>query len=127
MFFINLIYWLWIFIIPSGILCFIGYWIYAKDSSNIALSIILSIIGILSGIFFAEKVRKKHGLSNFFSRISATPDINDSNILDKESEEEKRNLLNLINQSLLSGRTTKVFATTSGGRKYNQLNIAIFL
>ena len=81
MFLINTIYWLWLFIVPSGIFSFIGYWIYLKDSSNIAYSIILSVTGITLGIYLAERVRKKYGLSNFFGRISESPDIKDRNTL----------------------------------------------
>lgn len=85
-FFINTIYWLGIFIVPRGILSFFGVWIYLKNESNLSYSIILIVVGILLGIFLAEKIRKKYGLSNFFGRLSATPDIDGGNILDKKEE-----------------------------------------
>lgn len=76
-FFINTIYWLWIFIVPSGVLSFLGFWLYQKESKNLTLSILLSIAGIILGIYFAEKVRRKYGLSNFFSGIMSSNDISD--------------------------------------------------
>ncbi len=75
MFLVNAVYWLWIFIIPAALCSFLAYWMYAKDPGNAILSVFLVISGILSGIFLAEKVRKKYGLSDFFAEASATPDI----------------------------------------------------
>lgn len=87
MFFINAIYWLGIFIVPTGIMSFLGIWIYIKNESNLLYSIILIIVGLVLGIFLAEKIRRKYGLDNFFGRLSATPDIDGGNILDKEVKE----------------------------------------
>ena len=84
MFFINTIYWLWLVIIPTGIMSFIGYWIYVKNADNKPYSILLGISGIILGIVIAEKVRKKYGLSGFFGRLSETPDVEDRNILEEE-------------------------------------------
>jgi len=88
MFFINGIFWLWLFVVPTGILGFAAFWLYIKNPGNIIFSIIISIIGIVSGFFLAEYVRKKYGLDNFFGRISATPDIDGGNILDNTEKEE---------------------------------------
>lgn len=88
MFFINAIFWLWCFIVPSGILGFLGLWLYLKNSHNLPFSIILGIIGIIGGFYLAELIRKKYGLDNFFGRILATPDIDGGNILDEKNTEE---------------------------------------
>lgn len=80
MFIINTIFWLSLFIIPAGILGFIAYYKYVESSDNLILSICLSFLGIISGILFAELIRRKFGLDNFFGRRLATPDIDGSNI-----------------------------------------------
>jgi hypothetical protein len=82
-FFINTVYWLWIFIVPSGVLSFLGFWLYQKEPKNFTLSILLSIAGVIFGIYFAEKVRRKYGLSNFFSSIMSSNDISDKSENDK--------------------------------------------
>ena len=89
MFFINSFYWLAIFIIPAGILGFISLWYYLKSANNLLLSIIIGVIGIVLGIVFAETIRKKYGLDNFFGRISATPDIDGGNILDDKNKKQE--------------------------------------
>jgi len=86
MFLVNAFYWLWIFIIPSGILGFLSFWLYIRSADNFVYSIILSIAGIILGIILAEFVRKQYGLDNFFGRISATPDIDGENVLDQKDE-----------------------------------------
>jgi len=58
MFFINAFHWLWLFIVPAGIL--------------------------VSGVAFAEYVRRKYGLDNFFGRLMATPDIDGGNVMDEK-------------------------------------------
>jgi len=82
MFFINGIFWLWVFIVPAGILAFVAYWLYLKSAGNIAYSIIIGVTGIVLGVVLAEYVRKRYGLDNFFGRLRATPDIDGRNILD---------------------------------------------
>jgi len=79
MFFVNCIYWLWAFIVPV-ILCGLPAWfIYEKSSVNLPWSITLLVVGVICGVWVAERIRKKTGLSSFFSRLSETPDIKDSN------------------------------------------------
>ena len=84
MFFINLIFWMWAFIVPAGIFAFFAYFIYLKSASNRPFTIIICVIGVILGIWVAETIRKKYGLSHFFSRIMASPD------LDPESKTEDK-------------------------------------
>ena len=97
MFFINTIFWLWIFIVPTAGLGFLAFWLYNKSSGNLLYSIIIAVIGIVSGIGFAEYVRRKYGLDNFFGRLSATPDIDRGNILDEKLNEDKTTKRKTIN------------------------------
>ena len=75
MFFINAIFWLWLFIVPGGLLSFAGYWLYIKDRGNLPYFIILAIAGVALGILLAERVRRKSGLDNFFGRLRSTGDL----------------------------------------------------
>lgn len=89
MFFINAIFWIWLFIVPAGILGFIAVWLYVKSSQNLVYSIIIGLVGVITGIILAEHVRKKYGLDNFFGRLRATPDIDGGNILDERLNKSK--------------------------------------
>ena len=91
MFFINTIFWLWLFIVPTGIMGFLGFWLYEKHHDNLFYSIIITVVGIILGIVLAEHVRKKYGLDNFFGRLLATPDIDGGNILDEKFKDSNKN------------------------------------
>ena len=72
---INAIYWLWLIIVPTGVFGLVGYVFYEKNKENLPYCILLTLIGLVLGVLWAERVRKKHGLSDYFSRIMATPDL----------------------------------------------------
>ncbi len=74
-FLIDLVYWLWLFLIPTGILGFYAYYRYYNNPKNLALPIAILIAGIVLGIWLAERIRRKRGLAYFFSRITASPDF----------------------------------------------------
>lgn len=77
-FFINAIYWLGIFIVSAGIICFLSVWFYLNHDIGLFLAILIGAIGILSGILLAEYIRKHYGLNNFYSR-SSSPDVENRN------------------------------------------------
>ena len=83
MFFINAIYWLWLVIVPTSVLGLVGFVLYQKDKENLPYSILLTLIGLVLGVRWAERVRKKHGLSFYFAQVMATPD------LDKKNEDDE--------------------------------------
>ncbi|MBC7948031.1 MAG: hypothetical protein H7Y42_09155 [Chitinophagaceae bacterium] len=85
MFFINTIFWLWLFLVPTAVLGFIGVWLYFKSSRNLPLSIALGLAGFALGVLLAEYVRKHVGLDHFFGRISASPDLDNLNQGDKDN------------------------------------------
>jgi hypothetical protein len=58
--------WLQIFIAPVIVCGMITLFIY---ENNKTIAIILLTTGIIGGIGMAEFVRRKYGLSNFFSRL----------------------------------------------------------
>jgi len=58
--------WLQIFIAPVIACCIIALFVY---ENNTIIAIILLVTGFIGGIILAEFVRRKYGLSNFFSRL----------------------------------------------------------
>ena len=74
-FFVNLIYWLWLFLIPAGIMGYFAFYKYYENPGRLTLPIIILVTGIILGVFLAELVRRKRGLAYFFSRINASPDF----------------------------------------------------
>jgi len=78
---------MWLFCIPAGTSAFLAFWLWVKSSDNLIYSIIISVVGIATGIAFAEFIKKRYGLDNFFGRLSATRDIDGGNILDKKDKE----------------------------------------
>ena len=72
MFLINAFYWIAIFIVPAGILGFVGLWYYVKSHDNLFFSIVIGSVGVILGVVLAEVIRRKYGLDNFFGRRLAT-------------------------------------------------------
>ncbi len=77
LFFINSIYWLWAFAVPVIVAGLPAWYLYEKTHNNLPWSILLLIAGIIAGFITAEAIRRKYGLVNFFSRLSATPDLDE--------------------------------------------------
>ena len=79
----NVIEWInWIKIVLSpAILCaIIGVAIYLsmEDKATGAFLLVFIIaIGVGLGVFWANKIKKKHGSTHFISRSDASPDIDD--------------------------------------------------
>jgi uncharacterized membrane protein YfcA len=90
-FLIDLIYWVWLFLIPTGILGVYAYYRHYINPKNLALPLLILIAGIVLGIWLAEGIRRKRGLAYFFSRINASPDFDkfsSSEQKDKNASEE---------------------------------------
>lgn len=74
---IELVNWIKIFLSPFIISVVIAILLFLS-SENYWLQIlsgIIVIIGIITGVFFAEKVRKKHGTERFMAKIYESPDL----------------------------------------------------
>ncbi len=69
-FFINVFYWLGLFISPVLIFCFVAFWLYSNKTIPLTLSVLIGVTGVISGIVIAEYVRKRYGLNNFWSGVS---------------------------------------------------------
>ena len=67
--FIRIIFWLQIFVVPVLLFGLIAFDIYFKGERYSDIVIGVLGIGIISGIVIAEYIRKKIGLETFFARI----------------------------------------------------------
>lgn len=68
----------WILLVLSKLLLILLLLLIANSflNINIYLWVIVSLLGLIYGIYFAEKIRVKHGCSNYWSKIYNTPDVN---------------------------------------------------
>jgi len=68
--------WLWIFLLPTLILGFIGFAIYYNYAGNIGITsfILLPVLGVVFGIYLAEKIRISLGCTMFITRVSPWSD-----------------------------------------------------
>jgi hypothetical protein len=72
---VETISWIQFFITPIGIGALIAVFIYLGNENLLWLSITIISISVVMGIWYAERVRRKHGNSRYASRIDGTPDI----------------------------------------------------
>lgn len=73
----EIIYWIKIFLSPFIIFIFIALAIYFFNKELLWISVLLSIIGLVLGIVYAERIRKKHGTTQYMGKIYNTDDISD--------------------------------------------------
>ncbi len=73
----DAIAWIKIFISPFivGFLCSFFLWIYSESYLFKILAISVFLLECITGIYFAEKVRKKGGTQEFISRTNASKDF----------------------------------------------------
>lgn len=69
MWFINLLLWLQAFASPALLFAIIAFLVYNKNENNRSLAITLLITGVILGAAFAEWIRRKYGLENFFGQL----------------------------------------------------------
>lgn len=85
----EIIYWIKIFLSPFIIFLFIALAIYFSNEELLWISVLLSIIGLVLGIVYAERIRKKHGTTQYMGRIYNTDDIYDyDEIIDGNKNEQ---------------------------------------
>lgn len=87
LFIVSCVYWVWCFIVPVIIMGIPAWLLYSAKKENVFGSILLLFTGIVLGILFAERVRKKEGLISFFGRLISSPDIPEINS-PKEQEDQ---------------------------------------
>lgn len=82
----EIIGWLQIVASPLLIGLGIGAFIYFSDPTllRLIIAIIISIIGLVVGIIWANKIWKTKGTVWFMSQVSATPDLDNINTNQKE-------------------------------------------
>ena len=68
--FVEAVYWFLIFLSPTIVAVIISAFIYFSNTDNYIIALAVLGIGVISGIFLAERIRRKYGCSNFMGRIS---------------------------------------------------------
>jgi ABC-type siderophore export system fused ATPase/permease subunit len=84
------IYWVAFFSSPTLIFCIGAFLLYLYNPSLIVLSIVIVILGMTFGTLLAEKIRKKYGCSNYFSKLLHMPELetyDDENNFKKSSNQ----------------------------------------
>ena len=66
---VQAIFWLQAFAAPVLLSGFIAMLIYSGNDKNKWLPITILIVGVVTGVCFAEFIRRKYGLDTFFGRI----------------------------------------------------------
>ena len=81
----SFIAWLQIVASPLIIGTIIGFFIYMKypTTTGLVIGILIATLSLIIGIIFATRIWKKHGIVNFISRVSASPELNN---LDNEEK-----------------------------------------
>lgn len=77
---VELINWLKIFLSPVVISLFLAFLVLRYGIDNYRTQFFAAFIivaGIVVGVYFAEKMRKKYGAEKFMSKIYASPDLDD--------------------------------------------------
>jgi hypothetical protein len=79
-FMFEVIGWIQIVFSPLLLAGIIGFIIYVSNptATRLVVGIIVSFIGLIIGIVFANRVWKKHGTMHFVSRVSASPELDNT-------------------------------------------------
>jgi hypothetical protein len=83
---VEIIFWLAIFCSPLLISLAIAFLIYINSPKLEWLSIIISSIGLVSGVLFAERIRRKYGCTRYMSRLISTSDLWPTNTYDRKNK-----------------------------------------
>lgn len=83
---IESIFWIAIFSSPLLIGIAIAFVIYISSPKLEWLSIIIVSLGFVTGILFAERIRRKYGCTRYMSRLISTPDIWPTETYDKKDK-----------------------------------------
>jgi hypothetical protein len=69
MWLINILRWLQVFVSPVLLFSIIALVVYNKNENNKGITIVLLVAGGVSGIVFAESIRRKYGFDKFFGQL----------------------------------------------------------
>jgi hypothetical protein len=73
---VRIIYWLQAFAGPLILFGLVALFVYIKTENKI-IAFLLVAVGFISGVVFAEYIRRKYGLESYFGRIYGPNDIDD--------------------------------------------------
>ena len=85
--------WILIMLSPTLVGFALGglYYLYSPDLFGQIIGTTIAILGLIAGIIWATRVKKKYGTIWFVSRIMATPELDTKNNSTEDKEKEKNN------------------------------------
>jgi hypothetical protein len=75
----EVIYWIQIFISPVIVSVIVAAIVYFNNTNNYIAAIGIIVLGVILGIFFAERIRRKHGTSTFMGREKGNSEFMEEN------------------------------------------------
>ena len=78
--FIEMVFWIAIFSSPVLAFGLIALVVYAYTGRLFPFPAAVLILGVVSGVICAERIRKKYGCSTFMSRLYGSGKVNEENI-----------------------------------------------
>lgn len=80
--FVALLAWVQIMIAPFSGGVIIGFlvWGSRKDTTGMIVGIVIALVGLVMGIMWAEKIRKREGTMTFISKARSSPELDDPEI-----------------------------------------------
>ena len=76
-FFVELAFWILTFLSPVLGFAFFSVFLFFTLQLGFEVVILVMALGVIIGVIFAEKIRRKFGCSSYWARIMSTPDIGD--------------------------------------------------
>ena len=85
----EIIGWLQIMLSPTLVCLIVGALIYFNNptTNRLIIAVIISIIGLVIGIIYATRIWKTKGTMWFISRVSATQELDEPNVANKDKKE----------------------------------------
>ncbi|HWY98804.1 MAG TPA: hypothetical protein VNY36_06945 [Bacteroidia bacterium] len=75
---IEIIYWILFFLSPFLIFTIIAVILYLNNPINHWLPVALLIIGVISGIILAERIRRKYGTANYMGTLWGNSELTEN-------------------------------------------------
>jgi len=87
--FVALLSWVQIMIAPFSGGVIIGFIIWGNNQNTMGLSIGIgfAVLGLVLGILWAEKIRRKNGTMNFIAKARGSPELDDPKIYEDDAKQ----------------------------------------
>jgi hypothetical protein len=80
----EVVYWIQIFISPVLVSAIIAAIVYFNNTNNYLSAIGILVLGVILGVFFAERVRRKSGTATFMGREKGNSEFMKDDVNEKK-------------------------------------------